>query len=67
MSRHPQRVPSRVSSPEASQALFEQHVLPEIEVLLRVARSLTRIAEQGPAGFENHSADGADRGFPAAL
>lgn len=42
MSRHPQRVPSRVSSPQASQALFEQHVLPEIEVLLRVARSLTR-------------------------
>ncbi len=42
MSRHPQRVPSRVSSPEASQALFERHVLPEIEVLLRVARSLTR-------------------------
>ena len=42
MSRHPQRVPSRVSSPEASRALFEQHVLPEIEVLLRVARSLTR-------------------------
>jgi len=42
MSRRPQRVPSRVSSPEASQALFEQHVLPEIEVLLRVARSLTR-------------------------
>ena len=42
MSRHPQRVPPRVSSPEASRALFEQHVLPEIEVLLRVARSLTR-------------------------
>lgn len=31
-----------VSGPEADQALFEQHVLPEIEVLLRVARSLTR-------------------------
>jgi len=42
MSWHPQRVSSRVSSPEVSQALFEQHVLPEIEVLLRVARSLTR-------------------------
>jgi RNA polymerase sigma-70 factor (ECF subfamily) len=31
-----------VSGTEASQALFELHVLPEIEVLLRVARSLTR-------------------------
>lgn len=42
MSRRSQRVPPRVSSAETSQALFEQHVLPEIEVLLRVARSLTR-------------------------
>ena len=31
---------ARVPNPEASKALFEQHVLPEIEVLLRVARSL---------------------------
>ncbi|MBI4884640.1 MAG: RNA polymerase sigma factor [Actinobacteria bacterium] len=42
MSRQSRRVPSGVSSAPASQALFEQHVLPEIEVLLRVARSLTR-------------------------
>ena len=42
MSRPPRRVSPRVPRSEASQTLFEQHVLPEIEVLLRVARSLTR-------------------------
>jgi len=42
MSERPRRVPGRVSDREVSQALFEQHVLPELEVLLRVARSLTR-------------------------
>ena len=31
-----------MSSADASQALFKQYVLPEIEVLLNVARSLTR-------------------------
>jgi RNA polymerase sigma-70 factor (ECF subfamily) len=31
-----------MGSAPASQAAFEQHVLPEIELLLRVARSLTR-------------------------
>jgi RNA polymerase sigma-70 factor, ECF subfamily len=30
-----------VPTPESSQSLFEHHVLPELEVLLRVARSLT--------------------------
>ncbi|MCB9395963.1 MAG: sigma-70 family RNA polymerase sigma factor [Acidimicrobiaceae bacterium] len=42
MTRSPRRVPDRVSDPRRSQALFEQFVLPEIEVMLRVARSLTR-------------------------
>ncbi len=41
MNGHRRRVPLRVSGSEASQTAFEQHVLPEIEVLLRVARSLT--------------------------
>jgi RNA polymerase sigma-70 factor, ECF subfamily len=36
------RVPSHVPGPTTSQERFEQHVMPEIEVLLRVARSLTR-------------------------
>jgi RNA polymerase sigma-70 factor (ECF subfamily) len=42
MDAAPDRVPDAVVSSEQSQVLFEQHVLPEIEVLLRVARSLTR-------------------------
>ncbi len=46
MKRSPGRVPGGVSDPSRtdarSQALFEQHVLPEVEVMLRVARSLTR-------------------------
>ena len=41
MNGHRRRVPLRVSGSEASQTAFERHVLPEIEVLLRVARSLT--------------------------
>jgi RNA polymerase sigma-70 factor, ECF subfamily len=36
------RVPSGVSDKGTAQAAFERHVLPEIDVLLRVARSLTR-------------------------
>jgi RNA polymerase sigma-70 factor (ECF subfamily) len=36
------RVAPHVSGQSASQRAFEQYVLPEIEVLLRVARSLTR-------------------------
>lgn len=40
--RHP-RVGSRlVARTETDEELFERHVLPEIEVLLRVARSMTR-------------------------
>jgi len=42
MKRSVRRVPGDVSPPASSEALFELHVLPEIEVLLRVARSLTR-------------------------
>lgn len=42
MDAAPDRVPDAVVSSEQSQVLFELHVLPEIEVLLRVARSLTR-------------------------
>ena len=42
MNRAGRRVPGRVPTSASSQALFEQHVLPEIEVMLRVARSLTR-------------------------
>jgi RNA polymerase sigma-70 factor (ECF subfamily) len=42
MKRPGGRVPGGVPTAESSQALFEQHVLPEIEVLFRVARSLTR-------------------------
>lgn len=42
MASDPEWVPSRVSAPATSQERFEQYVMPEIEVLLRVARSLTR-------------------------
>jgi RNA polymerase sigma-70 factor (ECF subfamily) len=42
MSRRSERVPHHVPTPSTSQALFEQHVLPELELMLRVARSLTR-------------------------
>ena len=40
--RQPDRVPVNVPKSEPTQALFELHVVPEIELLLRVARSLTR-------------------------
>jgi RNA polymerase sigma-70 factor (ECF subfamily) len=36
------RVPRDVSTPATAEARFEAFVLPEVEVLLRVARSLTR-------------------------
>ena len=37
-----ERVPPRLSSASDRSTAFEQHVLPELEVLYRVARSLTR-------------------------
>lgn len=42
MPRRARRVSGSVASTQTQQELFERHVLPEIEVLLRVARSLTR-------------------------
>lgn len=42
LSHGEQEIPADASGSAASQAAFEQYVLPEIEVLLRVAQSLTR-------------------------
>ena len=39
---HPQVGSRRVARTETDEEAFERHVLPEIEVLLRVARSITR-------------------------
>lgn len=41
MTRRDRRVPRAVPATPTSQAAFEEYVLPEIELLLRVARSLT--------------------------
>lgn len=42
MNQHRRRVTIRVPVSKTNQSAFEQYVIPEIEVLLRVARSMTR-------------------------
>lgn len=42
MNQRHRRVTTRVPASKTNQSAFEQYVIPEIEVLLRVARSMTR-------------------------